>query len=132
MILTTARYFVVFLKALGLGAGDGSDFSVTIFTGGENVFSCQFINSDECDVNYNPNLDKLEVRLKQHLTVDKDTKFMFHCSDKGVPRRYDDCAYFCWIALHQPCLQKWKVSISNGSLLMSALPNVLLTPRIWT
>ena len=57
MMLTTKHYFVVFLKALeGLGAGDGSDFSVTIVTGGENVFSCQFIWGEECDASYNPNL----------------------------------------------------------------------------
>ena len=81
----------------GIGAGDGSDFSVTIFNGGENLFSCEFKNSDECSASYNPNLDKLEVRLKQHLVVDKDTKFMFHCANRGVPRGYDDCAFFCWL-----------------------------------
>jgi len=81
----------------GIGAGDGSDFSITISTGGDSIFNCDFINSNECDASYNPNLDKLEVRLKQEVIIDKDTKFMFHCSNKGVPRGYDDCAFFCWL-----------------------------------
>ena len=81
----------------GIGAGDGSDFSITISTGGDSIFNCDFINSNECDASYNPNLDKLEVKLKQEVIIDKDTKFMFHCSNKWVPRGYDDCAFFCWL-----------------------------------
>jgi len=93
----------LFLKGLnitaleGIGAGDGSDFSVTVFSGGKNVLNCQLQNSDECEASYNSNLDKLEVKFKQVVIIDKDTKFMFHSSTKGVPRGYDDCAFFCWL-----------------------------------
>ena len=61
------------------------------------MFTCELRNSDECDASYHTNLDKLEVKLKQSITVDKDTKFMFNCSSRGVPRGYDDCAFFCWL-----------------------------------
>ena len=46
---------------------------------------------------YGQKTDKLEVKLKNPPTVDKDTKFMFHCSTKGVPKGYDDCAFFFWL-----------------------------------
>eukprot|EP00092_Neocalanus_flemingeri_P009379 GFUD01010093.1.p1 GENE.GFUD01010093.1~~GFUD01010093.1.p1 ORF type:complete len:615 (+),score=137.39 GFUD01010093.1:290-2134(+) len=81
----------------GIGAGDGSDFTITIFSGGKKVFACELGNSVECDASYNTNLDKLEVKFKQPVITDKDTKFMFNCSSKGVPRGYDDCAFFCWL-----------------------------------
>ena len=31
------------------------------------------------------------MRLTQPLTVNKDKRFIFHHSNKGVPRGYDDC-----------------------------------------
>jgi len=81
----------------GVGRGDGSDFSLTIISGGAIILSCTFSDSAGCDVKYGQKTDKLEVKLKNPPTVDKDTKFMFHCSTKGVPKGYDDCAFFFWL-----------------------------------
>jgi len=81
----------------GVGRGDGSDFSLIIINGGNKILSCTFIDSAGCDVKYGQKTDKLEVKLKNPPTVDKDTKFMFHCSTKGVPKGYDDCAFFFWL-----------------------------------
>ena len=70
---------------------------MSIFTGKELVFKCELKSVEDCEANYNANLDKLEVKLRPTITVDKDTKFMFHSSNKAVPRGYDNCAFFCWI-----------------------------------
>ena len=37
------------------------------------------------------------MQLSSQIIVDKDTKFMFHCASKGVPKGYDDCAFFFWL-----------------------------------
>eukprot|EP00092_Neocalanus_flemingeri_P005758 GFUD01006198.1.p1 GENE.GFUD01006198.1~~GFUD01006198.1.p1 ORF type:complete len:598 (-),score=127.12 GFUD01006198.1:1009-2802(-) len=81
----------------GIGTGDGSDFTVTIFNGGTQVLSCNFKSATDCDNKYDPKTDRLEVKLTNPPTVDRDTKFMFHCSSKGVPKGYDDCAFFFWL-----------------------------------
>ena len=81
----------------GVGRGDGSDFTLTIFNGGAKVLTCDFKSSSDCDAKYDPKTDQLEVSLKSPPTVNKDTKFMFHCSSKGVPKAYDDCAFFFWL-----------------------------------
>ena len=41
--------------------------------------------------------DRLEVTLKKPPLVNKDVKFMFTCSTKGVPVGYDNCAFFFWL-----------------------------------
>eukprot|EP00090_Calanus_glacialis_P039784 TRINITY_DN6927_c0_g1_i6.p1 TRINITY_DN6927_c0_g1~~TRINITY_DN6927_c0_g1_i6.p1 ORF type:complete len:599 (-),score=158.90 TRINITY_DN6927_c0_g1_i6:76-1872(-) len=81
----------------GVGRGDGSDFTLTIFNAGAKVLTCDFKSSSDCDAKYDPKTDQLEVSLKSPPTVNKDTKFMFHCSSKGVPKAYDDCAFFFWL-----------------------------------
>ena len=87
----------VFTALEGIGAGDGSDFSVTILNYKDEIFFCELKSNDCCEAEYNPNLDKLEVKLTSPVIINKETKFMFHCSNKGVPRGYDDCAFFCWL-----------------------------------
>ena len=42
----------------------------------------------------------MSVELVSGPRVDRDTKFMFHCSTAGVPRGYDDCAFFFWLHTH--------------------------------
>ena len=81
----------------GVGKGDGSDFIMTIFNGGAQVLTCDYKSSTDCESKYDPKTDRLEVNLKNPPTVDKDTKFMFNCSSKGVPKAYDDCAFFFWL-----------------------------------
>jgi len=81
----------------GVGKGDGSDFTMTIFHAGKKILTCDFKDSDVCEANYNSKVGKLEVNLKSPPKVDKDTKFMFHCSTKGVPKAYDNCAFFFWL-----------------------------------
>jgi len=81
----------------GIGAGDGSDFTLTIFNEDTKVLNCNFKLATDCDSKYCPKTDRLEVNLGCPPTVDRDTKFMFHCSSKGVPKGYDDCAFFFWL-----------------------------------
>ena len=81
----------------GVGRGDGSDLTMTIFNSGDKILTCDFMDSAACEAKYDPKKDKLEVSIKNPPKVDKDTKFMFHCSTKGVPKAYDDCAFFFWL-----------------------------------
>ena len=77
--------------------GDGSDFSLTIYTGGERVCQASFSDHQSCNRNYDEKRDLVSVSFTSPARVDKDTKFMFHCSTKGVPKGYDDCAFFFWL-----------------------------------
>ena len=81
----------------GIGTGDGSDFCMTILSRDCQVLSVEFVSSRDCTASYDSEMDSLAVVLVNQPTVDKDTKFMFHCSSKGVPRGYDDCAFFFWL-----------------------------------
>merc|ERR1711974_324422 len=70
----------------GVGAGDGSDFTVAIIEGDKNVLLCSFKpTSEQCQVSYDWKADRLEVTLNKPPLVNKDVKFMFTCSTKGVP-----------------------------------------------
>merc|ERR1719188_2233723 len=54
------------LKITGLkrvGAGDGTDFSLTIFTGGEKVLSCKFVDIDQCHHIHDDSSDVVTVTL---------------------------------------------------------------------
>jgi len=82
----------------GVGAGDGSDFTVAIIEGDKNVLLCSFKpTSEQCQVSYDWKADRLEVTLNKPPLVNKDVKFMFTCSTKGVPVGYDNCAFFFWL-----------------------------------
>ena len=48
------------------------------------VLSTNLVSSSECVTAYDQELDTLDVQLSNPPTVDKDTKFMFHCTSKGV------------------------------------------------
>ena len=96
-----------------MGAGDGSDFTVAIIEGDKNVLLCSFKpTSEQCQVSYDwkvdaslvnlvftplLQVDRLEVTLLNPPLVNKDVKFMFTCSTKGVPVGYDNCAFFFWL-----------------------------------
>jgi len=82
----------------GVGAGDGSDFTVAIIEGDQSVLLCSFKPTSElCQVSYDWKADRLEVTLVKPPLVNKDVKFMFTCSTKGVPVGYDNCAFFFWL-----------------------------------
>jgi len=82
----------------GVGAGNGSDFTVTVQSLQKEVLKCSFkADSKECKIKHDAKVDRLEVVLTDPPLVDKDTKFMFFCSSKGVPMGYDDCAFFFWL-----------------------------------
>lgn len=82
-----------------VGTGDGSDFSVTISNRGQKDRQIVFAeDKGDRKVNYDSDKDRLEVSLcGDPMVVDKDTKFLFQCSTKGVPKGYDDCAFFFWL-----------------------------------
>ena len=94
------------IKITGLksvGVGDGSDFSVSVFSSGIPLISTRFSDSGQCDHVYDQKKDLVMITLtteRSSRTVDRDTKFMFTCSTKGVPVGYDDCAFFFWINTH--------------------------------
>ena len=70
---------------------------MSVFNAGAKILTCDFMDSAACEAKYDPKTDKLEVIVKSPPRVDKDTKFMFHCSTKGVPKAYDNCAFFFWL-----------------------------------
>jgi len=81
----------------GVGKGNGLDFTVSIYNQGTRVLHCDFGSTKDCEAKFDKHSDCLEVNFREPTTVDKDTKFMFHCSTKGVPKAYDDCAFFFWL-----------------------------------
>jgi len=82
----------------GVGVGDGSDFTVTVQSLGNQVLTCTFKpGNQECQIKHDAKVDRLEVVLTKPPVLDKDTKFTFTCSSKGVPKGYDDCAFFFWL-----------------------------------
>ena len=94
------------IKITGLksvGTGDGSDFSVTISSGSAPTLQCNLNDASKCEHHYDARKDLVVVNLTTSTPsrlVDRDTKFMFHCSTRGVPVGYDDCAFFFWIHTH--------------------------------
>jgi len=88
------------IKITGLkhvGVGDGSDFSVTIQSGGQNQLETLFIDESNCQQKYNKKEDVVIVDIKNPVKILGDSKFLFYCLSKGVPRGYDDCAFFFWL-----------------------------------
>merc|ERR1719233_2267223 len=98
----------------GIGTGDGSDFCMTILSRECQVLSVELVSNRDCKASYDSELDSLAVVLVNQPTVDKDTKFIFHCSSKGVPRGYDDCAFFFW--LHTYFIKNLKEKMTREQL----------------
>jgi len=118
----------------GVGKGDGSDFSVRISNKilGEKVIEFFENGEGERDTSYNRIGDKLEVKLKGNpLVVDQDIKFLFTCSTKGVPKGYDDCAFFFW--LHTHFLKTDKLGVIRERMFRDELdnPHKEKTWRVW-
>jgi len=108
---------VLEFKITGLrevGAGDGSDFSVSIFTQGNQIFSSKFSDSSQCTQKYDVKRDLVSVSIQKQLVINQDTKFMFHCSTSGVPVGYDDCAFFFW--LHTYFIENNRILLSREQL----------------
>jgi len=84
-----------------VGKGDGSDFSLKIFTApfteGKEVYQARFSDQQSCTSKYEEKRDLLTVSFTSPPRVERDTKFMFFCDTKGVPVGYDDCAFFFWL-----------------------------------
>ena len=80
-----------------VGKGDGSDFSLRIFSGGQEVCRVSFADQETCCREYEEKRDLLTVSLTAPPRIERDTKFMFYCDTKGVPVGYDDCAFFFWL-----------------------------------
>ena len=97
-----------------VGAGDGSDFSVSIFTQGNQIFSSKFSDSSQCTRKYDVKRDLVSVSIQKQLVINQDTKFMFHCSTSGVPVGYDDCAFFFW--LHTYFIENNRILLSREQL----------------
>jgi len=89
---------VVISGLRGVGRGDGSDFSLAVDSQGRTElisFASQWGGSLE--IHYDRLADRLTVKMiKLHLVIDSDTRFQFKCSSRGVPRGYDDCAFYFW------------------------------------
>jgi len=108
---------VLEFKITGLrevGAGDGSDFSVSIFTQGNQIFSSKFSDSSQCKRKYDVKRDLVSVSIQKQVVINQDTKFMFHCSTSGVPVGYDDCAFFFW--LHTYFIENNRILLSREQL----------------
>ena len=81
-----------------VGKGDGSDFSLKIFSQeGQEVCQASFADQQSCSSKYDEKRDLLTVSLSSPPRIERDTKFMFFCDTKWVPVGYDDCAFFFWL-----------------------------------
>ena len=80
-----------------VGQGNGSDFSLRIFTEGQEVCRVRFADQQSCSSKYDEKRDLLTVSFTASPRIERDTKFMFFCDTKWVPVGYDDCAFFFWL-----------------------------------
>ena len=65
------KYFEIIPGLRNVGAGDGTDFSLTILTGGEKVFSSKFVDIDHCHHIYDDNGDVVTVTLIPTIIIDR-------------------------------------------------------------
>jgi len=89
-----------------VGRGDGSDFSVKIQNRilnlekdeyeEKNMIDCGF-DGRSSDVKITHMSRQVQVDFVTTVTLDQDTKFMFHSSHPKVPKAYDDCPFFFWL-----------------------------------
>lgn len=80
----------------GIGKGDGSDMSCEVFIGRMKVFECDFGQNKNCQAEYKPEADVLEVTLLNCPILHGDVKLRFQCSSKRVPKGYEKCPFYFW------------------------------------
>lgn len=100
----------------GIGAGDGSDFSCSIFINKESTFICDFGNGTNCHVDYNPEQDNLIVTPMNCPTLIGDIRIKFNCKNKSVPKAYEECAFYFWFNTSFVDMKAKKLSINRNML----------------
>jgi len=88
---------VIRVNALaGIGAGDGSDFSIEIYINRDSVFIMDCSTETNCRKTYNPLADQLSVEPINCPTLVGDVRVKFNCRSPRVPKAYENCAFYCW------------------------------------
>jgi PTEN phosphatase family protein len=81
---------------LGIGAGNGSDFTCNIFINRETVFNLDFGIGTNCRTDYDSVADVLTIEPINCPLFLGDVRLKFNCKTKSVPRAYEDCAFYFW------------------------------------
>ncbi|XP_071446337.1 phosphatidylinositol 3,4,5-trisphosphate 3-phosphatase TPTE2-like [Hetaerina americana] len=99
----------------GVGKGNGSDFSVEISLGRNNVvFVADFGSFRNCQVNYNFQGDTLEVHLLNCPILSEDVRLLFQCSSKNVPKGYENVPFYFWF--HTAFIENNKLYLTREDL----------------
>ncbi|XP_046389575.1 phosphatidylinositol 3,4,5-trisphosphate 3-phosphatase TPTE2-like isoform X2 [Ischnura elegans] len=81
----------------GVGNGTGSDFSVEISLGRDNVvFTADMGSFRNCQVNHNFQEDTLEIHLINSPILTEDVRLLFQCSSKSIPKGYENAPFYFW------------------------------------
>ncbi len=81
---------------IGVGVGDGSDLTCQVYIDRESMFTLDFGSQLNCQTNYQPEADILTIIPTNCPTLIGNVRLKFNCKTKGVPRTYEDCAFFLW------------------------------------
>ncbi|KAG8231715.1 hypothetical protein J437_LFUL018959 [Ladona fulva] len=97
----------------GVGKGDGSDFSVEISLGRNNVvFSANFGMLRNCHVLFINGV--LEVTLLNCPTLCDDVRLLFPCSSRRVPKGYEKVPFYLWF--HTSFIENYRLFLSREEL----------------
>jgi PTEN phosphatase family protein len=81
---------------IGVGAGDGSDLTCQVYIDRETMFTLDFGSQLNCQTDYQPEADILTITPTNCPTLAGNVRLKFNCKTKGVPRAYEDCAFYFW------------------------------------
>ena len=100
----------------GIGRGNGSDLTMTIYINRNHTFNVDFENEINCKVNYNPLNDTLFVEPVNCPELIGDVRFKFNCKSKSVPKGYEECAFYFWFNtsfINSNCFRLERSDIDN-------------------
>lgn len=83
-------------SVLGIGFGDGSDFTCDIYVDRQFEFKMDFGVGTNCQVDYNNEKDELTVHPVNCPRLVGNVRMKFNCRSKSVPRGYENCAFYFW------------------------------------
>ncbi|CAG0884104.1 unnamed protein product [Darwinula stevensoni] len=100
---------------MGVGRGDGSDFSVEIDQGRRNtVFTATFGTQQNCETVYNTERDCLEVKLLNCPPLTGEIRVLFRCTSRKVPIGYERVPFYCWF--HTAFIEGYRLVLKREDL----------------
>jgi len=105
-----------------VGRGDGSDLWFEVRRRGERVFSAHLGRSRNCQADYNPEQDHLQVKVHNCPPLAGDVRVLFQTTSPGVPRGYENAPWYFWFNSSflsadeesgRPCLRLAREQVDN-------------------